>query len=151
MAAREGTAVRVQRRFAAPRERVFDAWTDEGVVRDWWSAMPNMSPGKIDVDLREGGRYRMEMIAEDGAVHTAVGEYREVLRPERVVYTWSWEGNDEAMSGSADTLVEVEFAADGTGTVVTLTHSGFGSDEIAGMHQQGWNGTLEQLALHLGR
>jgi Activator of Hsp90 ATPase homolog 1-like protein len=54
------------------------------------------------------------------------------------------------MSGSADTLVEVEFAADGAGTVVTLTHSGFGSDEIAGMHQQGWTGTLEQLALHLG-
>jgi uncharacterized protein YndB with AHSA1/START domain len=150
VAARDGTAVRVQRRFAAPRERVFDAWTDEGVLRDWWSAMPNMSPGKIDVDLREGGRYRMEMLADDGAVHTAVGEYREIRRPERVVYTWSWEGNDEAMSGSAGTLVEVDFASDGDGTVVTLTHSGFGSDEIAGMHEHGWNGTFEQLARHLG-
>ena len=149
MAARDGTAVRVQRRFAAPRERVFDAWTDEGVLRDWWSAMPNMSPGTIDVDLREGGRYRMEMVADDGAVHTAVGEYREIRRPERVVYTWSWEGNDAAMGDSADTLVEVDFARDGDGTLVTLTHSGFGTDEIAGLHEHGWNGTLAQLAQHL--
>lgn len=149
MATRDGTAVQVQRRFAAPPERVFDAWTNADVLRDWWSAMPNMSPGTIDVDLREGGRYRMEMVADDGAVHTAVGEYREIHRPERIVCTWSWEGNDAAMSGSADTLVEVDFARDGDGTLVTLTHSGFGSDEIAGLHEHGWNGTLAQLAQHL--
>jgi len=82
-------------------------------------------------------------------VWTALGEYREVRRPERVVYTWTWEGNEDAMSGSADTLVEVEFAADGDGTIVTLTHSGFGNDEIAGMHEQGWTGTLAQLAEHV--
>ena len=150
MAAREGTIVRVQRRFEAPRERVFDAWTSEDVLRDWWSAMPAMSPGSIEVDLREGGRYRMEMVADTGEVHTAVGEYREVRRPERIVYTWQWEGDEEAMRGSADTLVEVDFAADGAGTLVTLTHSGFDGDEIATLHEHGWNGTLEQLAQHLG-
>ena len=89
--------VRVSRRFAAPRERVFDAWTNENVLRDWWSAMPTMSPGTIGVDLREGGRYRMEMRTDDGQVHTVVGEYREVRRPERVVYTWTWESNPDAM------------------------------------------------------
>jgi uncharacterized protein YndB with AHSA1/START domain len=150
MATREGTVVRVQRRFAASRERVFDAWTDEAVLRDWWSAMPTMSPGAIEVDLREGGRYRMEMVADSGEVHTVVGRYREVRRPERVVYTWTWENNEDAMSGSAETLVEVEFAVDGDGTLVTLTHSGFGNDEIAGLHEHGWNGTLEELAKHLG-
>jgi uncharacterized protein YndB with AHSA1/START domain len=92
----------------------------------------------------------MEMVADDGALHTAVGGYRELRRPERVVYTWSWEGNEEAMSGSANTLVEVDFTSDGDGTLVTLTHTGFGSDEVARMHEHGWNGTLEQLAQHLG-
>lgn len=150
MAARDGTAVQVRRRFDAPRERVFDAWTNEDVLRDWWSAMPTMSPGKIDVDLREGGRYRMEMVTDEGEVHTVVGEYREVRRPDRVVYTWTWESNEDAMAGSADTLVEVDFAADGDGTLVTLTHTGFGSEEIAGMHEHGWNGTFEQLAKQLG-
>ncbi|HEY7196996.1 MAG TPA: SRPBCC domain-containing protein [Gaiellaceae bacterium] len=150
MAAREETVVRVQRRFAAPRDRVFDAWTNEDVLRDWWSAMPTMSPGRIEADPREGGRYRMEMVADDGQVHTVVGEYREVVRPQRVSYTWTWESNEDAMSGSADTLVEVDFAEDGDGTLVTLTHTGFAGAEIAGMHEHGWNGTLAQLAAHLG-
>jgi uncharacterized protein YndB with AHSA1/START domain len=149
MTTREGTAVRVQRRFAAPRERVFDAWTNEDVLRDWWSAMPTMRPGRIDVDLREGGRYRMEMVTDAGEVHIAVGEFREVRPPERVAFTWSWESNQDAMAGSADTLVEVDFVEDGNGTVVTLVHSGFAGAEIAGMHEVGWNGTLEQLAKHL--
>jgi uncharacterized protein YndB with AHSA1/START domain len=150
MATSEGTTVRVQRRFAAPRERVFDAWTNEDVLREWWAAMPTMSPGEIDVDLREGGHYRMQMRTDDGQVHTVVGEYREIRRPERVAYTWAWESNEDAMAGSADTLVEVDFAEDGDGTLVTLTHSGFAGAEIAGMHEQGWNGTLESLARHLG-
>ena len=42
------------------------------------------------------------------------------------------------------------FAEDSDGTVVTLTHTGFGTEEIAGMHEHGWNGTFEQLAKHLG-
>jgi glutathione S-transferase len=149
MATREGTSVRVERSFAAPRERVFDAWTNEDVLRDWWSAMPTMSPGSIEVDFREGGRYRMEMVTDGGEVHTVVGEYREIRRPELVEYTWTWEGNADAMQGSANTLVRVEFAQEGAGTLVTLTHSGFEGVEIAGMHEHGWNGTLAQLAAHL--
>jgi uncharacterized protein YndB with AHSA1/START domain len=149
MATEQGTVVRVQRRFAAPRERVFDAWTNDDVLREWWSAMPTMSPGAIEVDLREGGRYRMEMRTDEGEIHTVVGEYREVRRPERVAYTWTWESNEDAMSGSAGTLVEVDFAEDGDGTLVTLTHSGFGGPEIAGMHEHGWNGTLESLGRYL--
>ncbi|MEP6813261.1 MAG: SRPBCC domain-containing protein [Actinomycetota bacterium] len=149
MAKVEQGVVRVQRRFEAPRERVFDAWTDPKVLREWWAAMPTMTPGEIDVDLREGGRYRMQMRAETGEVHTVVGEYTEVRRPDRIAYTWEWETNDKAMAGSASSLVEVEFAADGDGTSVTLTHSGFGSPEVAGMHEHGWNGTFDSLALYL--
>jgi uncharacterized protein YndB with AHSA1/START domain len=143
------TSVQVQRRFDAPRDRVFDAWTNPEVLRDWWSAMPTMSPGKIDVDLHEGGRYRMEMVTDEGEIHTVVGEYTTVDRPNRIAYTWTWESNEEAMSGSASSVVDVEFADDGDGTLVTLTHSGFTNPEIAGMHEQGWNGTLEQLGRYL--
>jgi len=145
MATEQGTVVRVQRRFEAPRERVFDAWTNPDVLREWWAAMPTMSPGEIDVDLREGGRYRMQMVADTGDVHTVVGEYKEVRRPERLAYTWTWESNEDAMTGSADTLVEVDFADDAGGTRVTLTHSGFANAEIAGMHDHGWNGTFDSL------
>ena len=86
---RQGRAFRLRRLFQAPREAVFDAWTNAEVLREWWAAMPTMSPGEIEVDLREGGRYRMAMVADDGQVHTVTGEYTEVRPPERLVYTWT--------------------------------------------------------------
>jgi uncharacterized protein YndB with AHSA1/START domain len=67
-ATEQETVLRLERRFDAPRDRVFDAWTNPDVLREWWSAMPSMSPGEIDVDLREGGRYRMEMRTGTGDV-----------------------------------------------------------------------------------
>jgi uncharacterized protein YndB with AHSA1/START domain len=150
MATEQQTVLRVERRFDAPRERVFDAWTNPEVLREWWAAMPTMSPGDIDVDLREGGRYRMQMRTDTGDVHTVVGEYKEVRKPERLAYTWTWDSNPEAMAGSAGTLVEVDFAEDGDGTRVTLTHTGFANAEIRGMHEHGWNGTFDSLVRYLG-
>jgi uncharacterized protein YndB with AHSA1/START domain len=141
----QDTVLQVQRRFDAPRERVFDAWTNPDVLRTWWSAMPTMKPGDIEVDLREGGRYRMAMVTDTGEVHTVTGEYKEVRRPERLVYTWTWESNPEEMQGSADTIVEVDFEADGDATTVTLTHTGFASAQIRDLHTHGWNGTFDSL------
>jgi glutathione S-transferase len=143
------TTLRLQRRFAAPRERVFDAWTNPNVLRDWWAAQPTMSPGEIEVDLRVGGRYRMQMVTDEGEVHTVVGEYTRVDRPSHIAYTWTWESNEDAMTGSACTTVEVDFADDGGGTLVTLTHSGFGSPEIRGLHEHGWAGIFDSLERYL--
>jgi uncharacterized protein YndB with AHSA1/START domain len=78
-------------------------------------------------------------------VHTVVGEYTEVRRPERLVYTWSWEGDPEEMAGSAETIVEVDFVADGDGTRVDLVHRGFANAQIRDMHAQGWTGCLDSL------
>jgi len=141
----EDTVLRLQRRINAPRERVFDAWTNPDVLRTWWAAMPTMKPGDIEVDLREGGRYRMSMVTDTGEVHTVTGEYTEVRRPERLVYTWTWESNPEEMRGSADSIVEIEFEADGSATNVTLTHRGFANAQIRDMHAHGWNGTFDSL------
>ena len=55
------TVLQLSHRFAAPRERVFDAWTNPEVLREWWAAAANMEPGDAQVDLREGGRYRLSM------------------------------------------------------------------------------------------
>jgi uncharacterized protein YndB with AHSA1/START domain len=142
----EGVALRLSRRFAAPRDRVFDAWTNPAVLRKWWAAQPAFEPAGAEVDLREGGRYRLSMRdTGSGAVHTVVGEYTEVNRPERLAYTWSWEGGPSEMEGRDATLVVVEFVEDGDGTEVVLTHSGFADEQIRGMHEQGWNGCLDSL------
>ena len=140
------TVLRLTRRFAAPRERVFDAWTNPDVLRTWWAAFPTWETPTAEVDLRPGGRYRLAMRdPESGDTHTLVGEYREIDRPERLSYTWTWEGSSPEMQGSEDTLVVVEFRDDGGATEVTVTHSGFDTAALRDQHAHGWNGCLDNL------
>jgi uncharacterized protein YndB with AHSA1/START domain len=146
MSTKEAVVLKLTRRFDAPRERVFEAWTNPEVLREWWAAQPKWEGAGAEVDLRPGGRYRLSMKdTEQGAVHTVGGEYKEINPPERLSFTWSWEGNPEEMTGSDATLVVVEFREDGDGTEVVLTHSGFANEEIRAMHEDGWNGTLSTL------
>jgi uncharacterized protein YndB with AHSA1/START domain len=142
----EAVVLQLKRRFEAPRERVFDAWTNPDVLRKWWAAAPNMDTPIAEVDARPGGSYKLAMRDPDsGEVHTLVGEYREVSPPERLVYTWTWESNVDAMKGSENTLVEVDFREDGDATEVVVTHSGFATPELRDLHAHGWNGCLDNL------
>lgn len=140
------TVLYLEHRFAAPRERVFDAFVNPDVLRRWWAAAPTWDTPTADIDAREGGSYRLSMRTDSGEVHTVFGEYREVRPPERLAYTWSWEeGPDPVLAGSEDTLVEIDFVEDGDGTLVRLTHSGFASEQVRDMHTQGWQGVLANL------
>lgn len=139
-------ALKLEHRYGAPREQVFEAWTNPDVLRRWWAAMPTWDTPVAEVDAREGGRYRLSMRTDEGEVHTVSGQYTEMSPPERLAYTWSWEeGPDAAMAGSERSLVVVEFLEDGDGTLVRLTHSGFATEEIRGLHVQGWQATLANL------
>jgi uncharacterized protein YndB with AHSA1/START domain len=139
-------ALEVEHRFAAPRDRVFDAWTNPEVLKRWWRASDTWGTPLAEVDAREGGSYRLSMKTDGGEVHTVFGEYREVTPPERLAFTWTWEeGPGPVMAGSESTLVVVEFLEDGDGTLVKLTHSGFANEELKGMHEHGWQGVLASL------
>jgi uncharacterized protein YndB with AHSA1/START domain len=138
--------LKLSRRYAASPERVFDAWTDPALLRRWWAALQGWETSLAEVDLRPQGRYRLTMRdPEAGAEYTVGGEYVEIRRPERLAFTWTWEGEAEIMSGSERTLVEVEFSADGDGTVVELTHTRFADDRIRDLHGEGWTGCLDNL------
>ncbi len=143
---RQEIVLTLEHRYAASRERVFDAWTNPAVLARWWAAMPTWDTPLAEVDAREGGGYRLSMRTDQGEVHTVYGEFTEVSPPERLAYTWSWEeGPDGAMAGSEGSLVVVEFLEDGDGTLVRLVHSGFGTEEIRELHAQGWQATLANL------
>jgi uncharacterized protein YndB with AHSA1/START domain len=133
-------------RFEAPRQKVFEAWTNPEVLRRWWAAAPTWGTPLAEVDAQKGGRYRLSMRTDEGEVHTVRGEYKEVQPPERLAYTWEWEeGPEGAKAGGHSTLVVVEFLEDGEGTLVKLTHSGFASEEIREMHVHGWQAVLANL------
>jgi uncharacterized protein YndB with AHSA1/START domain len=142
-----GPALRLERTFAAPAEVVFDAWTEPEVLRRWWAARPDWECASADVDLRVGGRYRLSMRdPSDGSVRTVGGEYVEIARPRRLVYTWTWLAASDAMAGSEDTLVTVEFRDLGGRTAVAITHERFADERVRDLHVLGWEGCLDSLA-----
>jgi uncharacterized protein YndB with AHSA1/START domain len=130
------------RDIAAPRERVFAAWTDAGQASRWW-APHDFTPLSCEMDLRPGGAWRRRMRAPDGTVVTKWGVYREVTAPERLVFTYRTES---AGVSDAETLVTVTFIDLGNRTRLTLRHTAFETDAARLDHQGGWTGTLERLA-----
>jgi uncharacterized protein YndB with AHSA1/START domain len=144
MSATDSTTLRIERTFDAPAVDVFDAWTNPEVLKRWWGASPTWRTPVAEVDLRVGGSYRLSMEDPDaGTFHTVTGEYREVRRPERLVYSWCWV-QDDGQTGPVST-VSVEFVEADARTTVLLEHSGLESAESRNRHGEGWAGCLETL------
>src|SRR5258707_4412812 len=93
------------RDLAAPRTKVFAAWTDERLASRWWLPQ-NFTPLSCEMDVRPGGGWRRRMRAPDGTVVTKWGVYREVTAPERLVFTFITE---DGRSNDPVTLVSVNF------------------------------------------
>lgn len=133
------TSLRLTRVINASPDAVFRAWTDPAQLARW-SCPEGMTVADVQVDLRVGGRYRIRMAGPEDNVYTAVGVYREIDRPRRLVYTWDWE--EESIG---ETLVTVEFKARGGDTEVVLTHELFPDAEQKANHEQGWTSCLDKL------
>ena len=145
MSAAEPAAFRIERSFDASPEEVFDAWTNPEVLQRWWTIQASHSSPRCEVDLRVGGRYVLRMRDDDGELHIVGGEYREVDRPRRLVYTWRWEGGGGPHPGHVS-VVTVEFRAEGETTTVVLEHTGLASEESRTRHGAGWQAAFARLA-----
>lgn len=133
----------VSQTIRADAERLFRAWTDPEELKHWWRMEETgwVFAG-ASIDLRVGGRYRLEMTNPEGKTHVAVGVYREIQRPTRLVFTWDWE--EESMR-VGETLVTVEFKGTGKQTEVVLTHERFADPARVARHEQGWGQMLRML------
>jgi uncharacterized protein YndB with AHSA1/START domain len=86
----------ITREFDAPRELVYKAFTTPELVERWWHAKRGEIQS-IEIDLREGGKWRYLMVADGGFEVGFHGEYREIVPNERVVYTEVFEGMPEGV------------------------------------------------------
>lgn len=136
--------LQIKRTFNAPRAKVFRAWTDPAMLHKWWRSAPDWTSPIAEVDLREGGQYRLGMQAPDAdAPYVVMGEYKEVVPAEKLVYTWGWE------HGGALTQVTVEFLDHNDGTEIVLTHENFESEADRDEHALGWGGCIDTLVMEL--
>jgi uncharacterized protein YndB with AHSA1/START domain len=129
----------ISRIYPASVERVFKAWTDANQLGQWFAPTDDYTT-KANVDLRVGHEYRIAITHKGGNVHTILGTYRVIQPPNKLVYTWRWEGGP-----ASDTLVTVDFTPRGESTEVTITHEQFTNVEDRDKHAEGWNGCLSRL------
>ena len=105
------------RAFEAPRPMVFEALTNPGLVRRWLHGPDDWTMPVCEIDLRPGGALRYVWRGPDGTEMGMSGEYREVVRPERLVHT---ELFDEDWTGGETVVTTVLTEQDGR-TIVTTT------------------------------
>ncbi len=145
----ENITLEIKRLIKAPRERVFAAWTDPEQLKKWFGPDENFVVPLAKVDLRAGGKYRIQMKSPDGEFHTAVGTYREIKPPERLVFTWAWEKDgsepDFGEVEPTEMLVTLGFHARGDQTELVLMQEKFASVESRDRHEHGWNGIFDKL------
>ena len=133
------TILTVTRRFDAPPERVFDAWLDPKLIAQWMGPR-GVHAEATKLEPRVGGTYIVAMHTPDNMNPKVSGTYKEIARPSRLVFTWTWAHETQ------ETLVTVTFKAVGTGTEMTLQHTNFTSAERRDSHNNGWTGSFDKLA-----
>ena len=129
----------VRRTIRASPERVFAAWTTPEQLMTWWGPKGVKCPS-AEVDLREGGTYRLGNEMPSGDTVWISGQFEVVDRPNKLIYTWSVEP-----TASAPERVTVRFEARDSGTEVIIAHERIVSEAAREQHQHGWNGCLDGL------
>ena len=135
------------RTFDAPRTLVYEAWTERQHLERWQGAPQGFTVTTEQSDIRPGGAFRICMRSPEGVDHWLQGVYREVVAPERLVFTHTW--LDAERKPTTETLVTITFAERGGKTDLTLSQSGFKSEESRAGHEGGWASTFDRLAEYL--
>ncbi len=142
--------LRLVRLFDAPRERLFDAWTDaDQFVR--WMCPPGFGLDACAFDARKGGAWRVHGYKPGGEAFAKSGVYVEVKRPELLVFTWAAHAEDDHASPRGhETTVRVELRAVGDKTELALAQGPFLDAPDLNGHTAGWQGCFDKLTAFLG-
>lgn len=154
----------ISREFNAPRERVWQAFTEPEQLKHWWGPK-GFTVSECKVDLRPGGLFHYCLVSPDGQT-TMWGKftYREIVRPERLVAVVAFSDEQAGVTRHPwhphwplETLSTITFAQSGDRTKVTVRWAPHNAtpeerrsfDEGHESMRQGWGGTFDQLADYL--
>jgi uncharacterized protein YndB with AHSA1/START domain len=131
----------LERVLHAPRSSLFDVLVQPAQLARWWGPKGFSAPS-IELDLRVGGEYRIEMQPPDGDRFFLRGEFRRVEPPARLAYTFAWEDPDP---DDRETLVELSLQDLGDATELILDQGPFATEARRALHEQGWTEGLNRL------
>ncbi len=138
----------ITRTFNAPRELVWQAWTEIDLLERW------ICPKDFKVtfcqgELRVGGKWRTGMQSPEGTEHICGGIYREIAPPSKLVFTHAWE--DEDGEFGPQTLVSVTLSEEKEKTLMRFEQTRFDSVESRDGHEDGWTGAFDNLNAYLNK
>jgi uncharacterized protein YndB with AHSA1/START domain len=139
--------VTVARVFDAPRDLVFNAWTDPKQLAQWWGPA-GFTSSRCKVDGRPGGTMFIQMHAPDGAIYSWTSTFSEINPPKRIVFTSSVADVDgELLFEGLHTVIFEEQSGKTRLAVHSVVHAAtpVGAEKLKGM-PEGWSETLERLA-----
>ena len=130
----------IVRAFDAPVALVFRMWEDPEHRARWWGPKDHVCK-LLKQDFRPGGAWRACISSPQHGDSWHGGEFREIERDRRIVFTFTW---DSGPAGGIETLVTVTFAEQHGMTIQTFHQSPFTSLERRDSHVVGWSQLLDR-------
>ena len=149
----EGRDLILRRMMDAPPEKVFRAWTEPELLKQWFAPSPYTTP-TVETHVRVGGGSLVVMRSPEGVEFPSRGVYLEVVRNQRLVFTdayrEAWEPAEKPFMTVILTFEEVGGKTKYTARVRHWTEADREAHERMGFHD-GWPRCAEQLATLVAR
>lgn len=129
----------IERIFDAEVELLWKTWTEPEYISQWFGSDINGTVQSVDIDLKIGGKYRIQFSDSDQSLHTCRGEYLNIEYLKNLQMSWEWESELNQI-----TVLNIDFKAMNDKTKITLTHSNLIFDTIHN-YEYGWNGALDKI------
>jgi uncharacterized protein YndB with AHSA1/START domain len=131
----------LERVLPAARPLVFSMCVEPNQLAQWWGPKGFTAPS-IELDLRVGGGYRIEMQPPEGDRFFLVGEFREIDAPASLAFTFRWEDPDP---DDRETVVTISFGDRGGSTKFSMDQRSFATERRRALHEQGWTEAIDRL------
>ncbi|HEY9754375.1 MAG TPA: SRPBCC domain-containing protein [Oculatellaceae cyanobacterium] len=138
----ETSALEVTRTIKADVKRVYKAWTDPELMRQWMGCAESQRVS-LTQNFTVGGNYCITVKLADERVVQMFGTFLEIVENEKLVYSWT---NNSEEYPASDTIVTIVFTPKGSSTEIVLTHSKFDRPVSVQGHSMGWGTSLERLS-----
>ncbi len=132
--------VSISKEFHAPVEKLYKAWTQPELLKQWWKPM-NKTLTEVVNDLHKDGVVRY--VFEDNSL-IIEGKYMEVKENEKLLYSWNWQLAKDDIKDSSYKLT-IEFSGKDDTSNITVLQENFVNEEGALPHKEGWEKGLNDL------
>src|SRR4051794_32800803 len=140
----------IERTYAASPARVFAAFADHAIKRQWFAGPPEWGPDEGEMDFRVGGRETSRGGPPGGPVHAFDARYQDIIPNQRIIFSYDMHLNETRISVS---LATVALEPAGSGTKLTFTEQGAFLDAFddPGGRERGTEMLLDALGAALTR